>query len=954
MTILMNRTKRLLGLTISVTCVISACSTVAPTSKPTLRSIDQQSQENTTTQSQKIEKRSTTEIRNAYKAYLANSEKDDLSRRTALNRLAELEFEVSNQIASEQAESEEQREKLADALQDRKLDQTIELLTTSLTDYPNAKGNDRLLYQLAKALDQRGFYLKSINVLTQLVSQHPNSKYYVEAQFRLAEANFSQGDYLAAENGYTEVLIAPNNHVFYEKAIFKRGWSRFKQSYFQDAIDDYIRAIQYHQFADIEQLSDAEKNLFDEYFRALGLSFSGLGGARPLKEFFDNTPGFKHQYTTYAVLSDLYLKQERFSDAAQVLKQFIEQNPYTKQAAYAQLKTVKVWQQSQFTSKLNQAIELYYLRYNPNNHYWNRVGKNTLAFKKTNQALREYILLVAEYFHSLYQQQPSSVNYSNAKTWYNRYLADFSNYALKDKVYYQYAELLFANKQDQEALRYYELAAYDQDLILDKPSAYATIIITDKLFNQEANKVKRSVILNKLIKYSLLFAQLYRDDPRTFEVISHAIEASYTVGNYQKTVELANLLEFKNANTPVRQKTFYSISLLKAQSYFNLEQFTSAESVYRSILDSGSLNNKQHNEILERMALTIHNYASQLKSNNQLVEASQNYMRIADIAKHSEVAISGLYDAIAIFMTNQSWQQAIKAINQLQSNYPNNKYSKDVTKKLSIAYLKSDQGLKAAEQFEKISSFEKNKEVKIAALWQAAEIYEAKNNYQAAARSYSEYANTYKKPYVQYTEAMFKLVSLYQKMNKPKLKNIWQKRIINADKKQALSDRTNRTNFIVAKTYLELARDNQEQFKKLRLVEPLQANLRKKKKSMQQAITYYGQASNYGIAEMTTESTFAIADIYLNFSQSLLDSERPKHLKGEELEQYDILIEDQAFPFEDKAIEFHEVNLSRIKTGLFNDWVSKSLSELKSLFPAKYARRSKLEGHIDVSYKTSQ
>lgn len=954
MTAAMNRNYKTLGLAIYVACTVSACSSLEPVNKPTLRSIDQQSQDSNAVKSQDIVKRSTAEIRDAYKAYLSKSDKDDLSRRTALNRLAELEFEVSNQLAAEQVESEEQRSKLAEAQQDRKLDQTIELLTTSLTDYPKAKGNDRLLYQLAKALDQRGFYLKSIEVLTQLVNRFPKSKYYVESQFRLAEANFSQGDYLAAENGYTEVLIAPNNHNFYEKAIFKRGWSRFKQSYYQDAIDDYIRAIQYHQFNDIEILSETEKNLFNEYFRALGLSFSGLGGALPLKEFFDNAPDFKYQYTAYAVLSDLYLKQERFSDAVQVLKQYIREYPYSKEAAYAQLKTVKVWQESSFTSKLNEEIELFYIGYNSSNQYWGRIGKDNLAFKNTNQSLREYVLLIAEYFHSLHQKRPSSIRYSNAKKWYNRYLNGYSSYALQDKVYFQFAELLSSNNQESEALHYYELAAYDDDLILDKPSAYATIIITDKLFNLKSNKAKRSTILDKLLKYSLLFAQLYRDDSRTFDIISHAIEASYAVGNYQKTIELANLLNFNQANTPSKQKTFYAISLLKAQSYFNLEQFTSAESVYRSLLDSVPLNTNQHNDVLERMSLTVYNYATLLKSQNKPVEASQNFIRIADFAKHSEIAVSGLYDAIAIFMSNQSWQQAITAINQIQSQYPNNKYSKDVTKKLSIAYLKSDQGLKAAEQFEKISSFEKNKEIKIAALWQAAEIYEAKNNHIAAARSYSEYANTYKKPYPQYAEAMFKLVVLYQKMNKPKLQNIWQKRIISADKKQALSDRNERTNYIVANTYLALARENQLQFNQLKLVEPLQVNLRKKKKSMQQAITFYGQASNYGLAEMTTESTFAIADIYLKFSKALLESERPKHLKGEDLEQYNILIEDQAFPFEDKAIEFHEVNLSRIKGGIFNDWVSKSVSQLKSLFPAKYARRSKIEGYIDVSYKISQ
>ena len=40
-------------------------------------------------------------------------------------------------------------------------------------------------------------------------------------------------------------------------------------------------------------------------------------------------------------------------------------------------------------------------------------------------------------------------------------------------------------------------------------------------------------------------------------------------------------------------------------------------------------------------------------------------------------------------------------------------------------------------------------------------------------------------------------------------------------------------------------------------------------------------------------------------------SERPKKLSKAELEQYNVLLEEQAFPFEEKAAELHEVNAHR-------------------------------------------
>ncbi|VAW26217.1 TPR domain protein, putative component of TonB system, partial [hydrothermal vent metagenome] len=80
----------------------------------------------------------------------------------------------------------------------------------------------------------------------------------------------------------------------------------------------------------------------------------------------------------------------------------------------------------------------------------------------------------------------------------------------------------------------------------------------------------------------------------------------------------------------------------------------------------------------------------------------------------------------------------------------------------------------------------------------------------------------------------------------------------------------------------------------------------------------------------------------------LLSSERPLGLNNDELEQYEILLEDQAFPFEEKAIEFFEVNLSYIKDGLYDSWIQKSRHQLMILFPAKYQRQAKTDAYINV------
>lgn len=927
-----------------VLLLISACS--SQEIKPTLRSIDKISnQQNIERQTNTI--KSQEDIRRAYKRYLSTTPKTDKSRQIALTRLAELEFDVSNKLSLEQDQLKQ------DSGQQNELDRysqqikkSIELYSISLRDYPKAKGNDKILYQLAKAYDQIGDSENSFKTLLQLSTRYPNSYYYIETQFRIAEYYFSQANYIAAENAYTEVIISPKNHIFFERALFKRGWSRFKQAFYEEAIDDYLRAVTYHKFDDIEKLNKSEKERFNEYFRAIGLSFSNLGGASFLHEFFENQSDYIYLYHTYSVISDIYLKQERYSDSVNVLDEFISRYPNSQNLPEAQLKIVSAWQKGGFSANLFNSVELLYQKYNLNAQYWkNNQGSDVKRL--IAKSLKSYILLMSEHFHARYQKSGSDEYYLSAAKWYSRYLTDYDAYARKDKVYFKYAELLRERKENKKALDYYELAAYDEELILDKKSSYLTIILTDILYRNQAASQKYQY-LEKHIKYAMLFSALYPEDERISKIIAYASELAYADKKYEETVRLANLLGEKvEPNTESNNNT-YKINTLKAQSYFKLTQYSAAESAYSSLLGSPELTPKDKKEFTDRIALSIYRQAINFQSQQMNDEAIHHFMRISDIAKSSDIAATGMYDAIALLINDKSWEQSVNAIKRFQTFFPKHKYNQDLTKKLSIAYLNSDQKLKAAEQFEKISSFEKSRDVKMTALWQAAELYESKNNHVSAVRSYTKYANTYKKPYAQNMEAMFKLVDLYSRSNSTKLKNIWQNRILNADKNSAKKDKTNRTNYISSITALQMARQKYNEFTNFKLTAPLKKNLKRKKKAMQLAVQLYGRASAYGISETTTESTFAIARIYQDFSLALLNSERPNNLKGEELEQYNILLEDQAYPFEDKAIEFYEINLSRIKNSIFDDWVSKSLTELKSLFPVKYARKSKIDGYIET------
>ena len=118
--------------------------------------------------------------------------------------------------------------------------------------------------------------------------------------------------------------------------------------------------------------------------------------------------------------------------------------------------------------------------------------------------------------------------------------------------------------------------------------------------------------------------------------------------------------------------------------------------------------------------------------------------------------------------------------------------------------------------------------------------------------------------------------------------------------------------------------------------------------ALKDTIAAYEKAASYGVAEFATASTYQIADIYAALSRGLMASARPKGLSDMELEQYDVLLEEQAFPFEEQAISIHEINVRRSWDGVYDQWVQKSFAALRALVPARFDKQEMQVGYVDT------
>ncbi|MEM6513214.1 MAG: Clp protease ClpB, partial [Pseudomonadota bacterium] len=127
-------------------------------------------------------------------------------------------------------------------------------------------------------------------------------------------------------------------------------------------------------------------------------------------------------------------------------------------------------------------------------------------------------------------------------------------------------------------------------------------------------------------------------------------------------------------------------------------------------------------------------------------------------------------------------------------------------------------------------------------------------------------------------------------------------------------------------------------------------SLKLKRSLMEEVIKVYTEAADYGVAEVTTAATYQLGQVYEVFSSDLMNSERPTNLDELALEEYELLLEEQAYPFEEKAIDLYKVNADRAPDGVYDEWVQKSFDRLAGLMPARYAKSERIEDVVTSLY----
>lgn len=866
-----------------------------------------------------------------YRRFLELQATDPKLRAEALRRLADLNLEAGE---FERMEKEVTQIDLQGA-------EAIKLYSTLLKAYPDYPRNDQVLYQLARAYETTGQNAQALATLERIVAHYPQTRQLDEVQFRRGELLFSAKRYPEAQKAYEVPIARGRQSSFYEQSLYKHGWALFKQGMNEESLKSFAGVLDATLGAQgaarpvkLEELKRADRELIEDTLRVMSIAFSYLDGAASLDAFVKQYGERPYWHHLYSSLGDLYVGKQRFQDAASSYRAYVARDPNSEFAPNLSMQGIEAYKKGGFSQLVFDGKHEFVERYHFGSAFWK--GRDRAQFPEVVQELKINLKDVASYFHATAQSSHKAEDYLEAARWYRDYLQSFPDDPDSAATNYLLAETLFESHHYADAAAEYERSAYDYPKNDKSATAgYAALAAYQKA-QDEASGTATSDWHAKQTESGIKFAQTFPEHPDSAGVLTRAAEDMFAAKDLPRAVQLSeSILARQPPVDAAKQRIVWTII---AESQFTAGAYDKAEAAFLKARDLAGSDAKLRGDLTERVAADVYKQGEAAQQAGNAAGAVDDYLRVAKVAPDSKIRATAQYDAATQLINMKEWARAIAVLEDFRRDFPKSERSAEVTRKLAVAYSEGNRPGPAAGEFERIAA-DPNEDPKVQreALLQSADLFAKANNGPKAVAMLEKFVATHPTPAADAVEARQRLADYAEHAADHARQTYWYREIVQADA-QAGAGRTDRTRYLAAKAQIQLATPARDAFRDVKLVLPLKKSLVAKRKALDAALAAYKRALDYQVAETTTAATFEMAELYRQLAKDIMSSERPKKLSKDERQQYDSLLEEQVYPFEEQAINLHEANAARAKEGLYDDWVKKSYGVLAELKPARYAK----------------
>jgi outer membrane protein assembly factor BamD (BamD/ComL family) len=826
--------------------------------------------------------------------------------------------------------------------------EAIEIYDRILSTYPTYQHNDQVLYQKARAYDELGRNDEAIAVIEDLIARYPASRHIDEVQFRRAEYFFTRKKYLDAEEAYSAIEKIGVVSDYYELALYKLGWTLYKQELHEEALHKYVALLDYkvstgYDFDQSED-EDTERRIADT-FRVISLSFSNLGGSESVEAYFAANGHRGYEDRIYSHLGEFYLEKLRYHDAAATYKAFVALHPLHRASPHFGMRVVEIYEAGGFPKLVLEARKEFAATYGLQAEYWRHFDVNespeVLSYLKAN--LED----LASHYHALYQDpqlaEEKAPNFDEASRWYRAYLESFPADPQAPSIHHRLADLLLENGDFGAAAREYERTAYEYPAHEKAAAAGYAAIYAHRENEKALSGAEQELARRDAVASTLRFVDAFPAHEQAATVLGAAADDLYEMKELERAIATGRRLidGYPDAELPIRRSAWTVV----AHASFDLEDYPQAEQAYARVLEMTDAGDASRQAVTENLAAAIYKQGEGANAAGDYRTAADHFLRIAEAAPGAEIRPAAEYDAGAALMRLEDWAGAAAVLQAFREAYPEHELHREATRQMAFVYREEGNLSGAAGEYERVAAEAEDPEMRREALLVAGGLYEDAELRDRALAVYLRYVTAFPRPIETAVETRFKIAGMYEDAHDTASYHEQLREIVAIDA-AAGGERSARIRYLAAKSALVLSEGLYQRFAEIRLVQPFERSLQQKKRGLDLALEAFDRLVDYEVGEVTAAATFYIAELYRDFSQSLMESERPSDLGPAELQDYELVLEEEAFPFEEKAIGVHQKNLELMAAGVYNPWIERSLAQLAVLMPGRYAKFEASSGFI--------
>lgn len=788
---------------------------------------------------------------------------------------------------------------------------------------------DEMLYQMAKAHALTGQADESLQRLRQLVGLYPDSALAAEARFRLAEAAYSAGQFEQAEAGYRAVIAQASNQDatdgFETKARYMLGWSQFKRGRahwnqaaktFTDLLDDRLPDE-----AALAQPPERDLGMIEDSFRILALMASRTGNAETLADWLSDRARTHWHHLMYDRLADLHAVEQRFVQGVSVHDAFLERHPEHPAAAEFRVQTIAFWSLAGDERRVWQSRQAYVDAFLGEADY----GALAAGYRSIWQ---QYARELGDYYYAGEQWALAAAQYEA--------LAPRSDDPAA--LYLMAGDAHLQNRDEPRALRDYRIAAYGVDGESQAGSdiaGWAAIRILHNRLDERANGDDVVAALESLSAEEQRYARTFGTGQNVTGLRADLANRWLDAGRPDRALAYAqSTLTAQNLAPEVA----YSAWLVTAQVRQNRSEFGLEERAWRqalglaekqpALMDEGTTL-----ESLRRpLATAIYRQAEAAAAAGEPALAVAQFQRVTSALPGSELAVKARFDAATTLFRASDWQGAINEFRRFRADFPAHDLASGVSERLVHAYEQSSQPVKAAEEL--MASAESD-----AAPWplrhRAAALFETGGAFEQRNAIYRQWLAEAPEPvnagqHVRDQRYRAGLIDAGDRVAEH------QAALVNAEIASAWH--SEETLEWAGRAALALGARAADTFANIALTHPLDATLTRKQRALESAQQYLLRAETFAGDAVVSEVLYRRAELYRTLASDLMASQPPAELNEMEALQYQMLLEEEAFPLEEKAMALHARNHQRIAEHGFDAWIGRSLEALAALHPGRYQR----------------